>query len=311
MHDAFTPACTRPRDHFLHDPDATMSPLFQATPLSVLDDELTPATDAAPAPGAERPASTLLKALGVFDMFSSAQPTLHVEEVAERLGLGKSTAYRYMQELCECGFLNRLGKGAFSLGSKIIELEKLLRVTDPVLVAGQQVMHAVQAELCVNRGLLLCTPYRDRVMCIHQVGPETLKAGRTTMPLHRGRGTAFPLFKGAGSQSILAWLPMQQVRSLYLQRQDEVAEAGMGTDWKAFLRTLAQVRKSGYARTAGRVNRTLSLGVPILAGDRQPIGSLLLVMADSATEQAQVEPLVARLQAAAAEVAHRVVAAQA
>ncbi|OVZ63874.1 hypothetical protein CDO46_09535 [Pigmentiphaga sp. NML030171] len=257
-------------------------------------------TDATPPPATGE--SAVGRLLTILDLFTADNLQIQVDEVAAWLGVGRSTCYRYLQELSDRGLLAQRGKGRYSLGSRIVELERLLQQSDPLLNAGKSVM-AGMADICDNRALLLCTLYNDRVLCTHQVGSSHIIHEGERMPLYRGRGSAFPLFQGAGSQAILANLAPHQIRALYLAKQAEIAESGLGQDWQEFRSALATIRKQGYVATVGKRNpRILALAVPVRHVDGQVMGSLLLLTAHTEAERAQALALVPRLQAEAARI---------
>jgi DNA-binding IclR family transcriptional regulator len=253
--------------------------------------------DALPSPtDAGSGGSALSRMLDIFDLFSADATIIQIESVAEQLSVGRSTAYRYLQELGERGFLVQRGKGRYALGPRVIELERLLQNSDPLLNAGKIVM-AQLADLCQNRTLLLCTLFKDRVLCTHQVGANDIVYNKEKMPIYRGRGSALPLFQGAGSQAILAYLAPHQIRALYLAKAAEIREAGLGDDWKSFRGALTAIRKQGYAATVGRRNaKVLALAVPVLSVTGQVIGSLLLLSPNTDNEREQVLGFLPRLQ---------------
>lgn len=240
--------------------------------------------------------SALSRMLDIFDLFSPDATVIQIDGVAEHLGVGRSTAYRYLQELGDRGFLVQRGKGRYALGPRVIELERLLQNSDPLLNAGKVVM-ADLADLCQNRTLLLCTLFKDRVLCTHQVGANDIVYNKEKMPIYRGRGSVLPLFQGAGSQAILAYLAPHQIRALYLAKAAEIREAGLGDDWKSFRSALAAIRKQGYAATVGRRNaKVLALAVPVLTVAGQVVGSLLLLSPNTEKERETVLGVVPRLQ---------------
>src|SRR5690606_26590353 len=112
-----------------------------------------------------------------------------------------------------------------------------------------------------------------------------------------GRGSALPLFQGAGSQIILAHLVPHQIRSMYLSRQDEITAAGLGASWKEFRTNLTRIRKQGFVTTVGKLNpRVLALAVPINNYAGQITGSLLLLCNNTNTEREHVLDLIPRLK---------------
>jgi DNA-binding IclR family transcriptional regulator len=245
--------------------------------------------------------SALTRLLQILDMFTLEHPTIHVDEVVAVFAVGQSTSYRYLRELSDAGLVASQGKGFYSLGRRIVELERLLQQSDPLLLAGRPVMDSLH-RYCENRAFLLCTPYNSRVLCVYKVGVDEITRGRKSMLIQRGRGTSFPLFRGAGSQVILAYMPPHQIKSLYLTNSPEIAESGLGTTWKDFRTALGQIRKQGFAQTVGRVNPGMySLAVPIMKTDGKVAGSLLLLGATDSLQQGM--ELVPMMQEKASEIA--------
>src|SRR5207248_431244 len=139
------------------------------------------------------------------------------------------TAYRYLRELANAGLITQAATGVYSLGPRIIELERLLALTDPLYRAGQEVL---QDEHCENSALLLHNLYEDKVLCICKAGPDVLEWGGRRITIRRARGLPFPLFQGAASLALLPYLPAQRVLQTYLRNAPAIAVAGLGTQWE-------------------------------------------------------------------------------
>lgn len=241
--------------------------------------------------------SALARLLQILDLFSLERTTIRVEEVVQAFNIVQSTAYRYLRELCDAGLLAQQGKGVYSLGRRIVELERLLQLSDPLLLAGKDVMDSLLEE-SPNRSFLLCAYYRDGALCVYKVGLDEILHAGTAMKIQRGRGTRLPLFVGAGSHVILAHLPPHQLKSMYLLQAREIAEAGLGQSWTDFRDQLSQIRKRGFAETFGKVNPGMhSLAVPVMRDDGKVIGSVLALGSAApakAEEARQLVPLLLR-----------------
>ncbi len=222
--------------------------------------------------------------LRVLDLFTLEQPALTVDEVIWQLGLVQSTAYRYLKALSDSGLLVSRGKGVYGLGRRVVELERLLQLSDPLLHAGRIAMAGL-SEQHPNRTFLLCALYKDATLCVHQVGPDEIRFQGRRLQILRGRGAVLSLFMGAGSQALLAYLPPRKLASLHQTHATSISEAGLGDSWKEFRSHLAQIRSQGYAETTGRANPGMhSLAVPILRPDGKLAASLLMLGPASPTE---------------------------
>jgi len=231
--------------------------------------------------------TSLGRAIDVLGLFSLGAPLLRVEDVIARLGYTRSTAYRYIGELCETGLLAQRAGGSYSLGPRVVELERLLELTDPLYGAGRTVLQAARHD---DRVLLLQEMYRDdQVMCIYKQGPDELEHGGQRITIKRARGLPFPLFRGAASLALLAWQSAPRIRQVYQSSSAEIARVGLGDTWEAFRAALGAIRRRGYAVSRGQLAPVVvGVAVPIvLAEEKRVIGSLAQVMAQAQLESAQ------------------------
>jgi DNA-binding IclR family transcriptional regulator len=247
--------------------------------------------------------STATKLLQILALYTPERPIVRLDEVKAIFRLGQSTAYRYMRELSAAGLVAPLGKGAYSLGRRIVELERVLQLSDPLLLAGKPVMNDLSHH-AENRAFVLCTLHNDRVLSVHMTGPNEIELDAGPIEIWRGRGTTFSLFTGAGSQVILAFMPPHQIKSIYLKCAKEIETEGLGATWRDFRSALTIIRKQGYARTIRGASPGLcSVGVPILDDQNRVAGSLLMLSAATKMELDKSDELVAFLKIKADEIA--------
>jgi DNA-binding IclR family transcriptional regulator len=163
-------------------------------------------------------------------------------------------------------------------------------------------MPALASEV-PNSIVLLCGLYGEKVLCTHRNGAETILAGGRRVSILRARGVPLPLFQGAASLAILAFLPLHRARTLYLARAAEIAAAGLGADWASFRAAMSGFRKQGHVTTLGRYHRDLAaVAVPVRSKNgAQVLGSLTRIMAR--TEFADGDALAGAMQAAATLIA--------
>ncbi|HEX6980856.1 MAG TPA: IclR family transcriptional regulator [Alphaproteobacteria bacterium] len=229
------------------------------------------------------------KLLFILRLFSAEQPLWTVEQAAPVLNVSLSTAYRYFRSLVKAGLLDPVGgSGRYALGPAIIELDRNIRLSDPVLRAALPTMQWLVAQIDRAGSLLLCRLYQDKVMCIHQQhatdGPHRISYER---------GLPLPMFRGAASKAILAHLPPRHLRRLYDAHPAQIAEAGLGASWDEFKDRLRTIRRNGLCISRGELTPgTTGLSVPLFSPQRQVLGSLSI-----AHRGAMDEPSAARIGA--------------
>ena len=237
--------------------------------------------------------TSLARMLSVLDTFTERAPIWTVDGIAAARGYTRATAYRYVGELCAAGLLTRVAQGAYALGPRIIELDRQIQRSDPLLHVADQVM---QGLLHPGRGqvVLLCSLFRDEVLCVHQVGRDK------TLALSYARGRPMPLFRGATSKVILACLPERRLTRLFVDHHEEIRKAGLGRKREEFLASLKAIRRSGYSITRGEVDAgVVGLAAPVFGGERSVLGSLSIVYSKGRFPERRADRTIARLKHAA------------
>lgn len=214
----------------------------------------------------------------MFDFLSVERPLLRIEDIAATGRYTRSTAYRYLKQLCDAGFLAPAHGGTYSLGPRIVELERLLKLTDPLYKIGAEVLGGMRRDDCV---FLVCNLYRDKVLCVHHEGPEVLHLDARPIAVQRSRGVPYPLFQGSGSLALLAHLSPHRIQQIYLKSAPEIARFGLGRTWDEFRLKLRGVRRNGYSTSVGQITPGLvGIAVPIhLPGEKRVVGSLTKIFA--------------------------------
>ncbi|MEP6720159.1 MAG: IclR family transcriptional regulator [Variovorax sp.] len=218
-----------------------------------------------------RPGSSLARMLNALALFSVETPALTVDEIAARLGVPKSTGYRYIQELCKVGLLVRLDR-SITLGPRIIALDRCIRESDPTLRASLPPLR----QLAEQTGLevFISKLYGHSIITVHTESTEYPQV------LRYGRGRPIPVPRGASSKALVAFLPAARLRRLHQELHDLQAEGV--PDWEAFYEEAQQIRRAGFCRTSGELNsgRT-GIAAPIFGRGKLVVASITALGSDS------------------------------
>jgi len=244
------------------------------------------------------PGSSSTRMLHVLDFFTLEKPVWTVEELQDALSSSRATTYRYVKALVDAGLLAPATEGAYVLGSRIIELDRQIRLSDPLLAAARQVMEQVSAETGAN--LMLCSFYGEKVMCIDREWVDT------SFQSSFERGRPMPLFKGATAKMILAYLPPYHQRNILLHNAREIAEVGLGETWEEFRENMKALRREVGHVSYGEVDPTLiGIGAGILLETGEVVGSISFIAKRADTGPERIEMLRERIARAAGEIADR------
>ena len=213
--------------------------------------------------------NSLRRMLAILKLIRPDQPTVDIAQICAQLAYAPATAYRYVRELADVGLLVRL-PGGYALGPRIIELDLLIRETDPLLHRSQDLVLQLAAQTGLS--VLLSELYEDTVISIHQ------EFGLDPQALNFGRGRPMPLFRSATSRVILAHLPSRRLRRVYEQVSGTPDLHAMGDDWTAFSRVMASIRKQGWCLSRGELDPgKTGLAAPIFDDKQRVMGSVTLV----------------------------------
>jgi DNA-binding IclR family transcriptional regulator len=238
----------------------------------------------------------LIQLLGLF---STTQPVLTPARAMAALDASRASVYRYLRQLEAAGFVERVPERGYVLGPAIVELDRQIRITDPLLEAADGLIDKLSAE--TGGTVLLCRFHGNKVLCIEQaVGPQA----PASISYERGRG--MPLYRGATSRIILAFLRRPVLESLWQRYRKEMVKAGLPGSFEALCAALAPLREARYCETAGEVDRDArGFATPILDGARV-LGSLSVVLPASTLKPSQHARIVSLLMTAGAQIEARV-----
>jgi DNA-binding IclR family transcriptional regulator len=238
------------------------------------------------------------KALGVLSLFSAERPLLSPERAARRMGVSLATSYRYFNTLVGAGLLERMQRNRYVLGPAIVELDRQIRAADPVLKLAQPVMVRLLRHVREPAAVLLCRYYRQKVMCMHE---ETNRAGEPVSSY--ARGARRPMFRGATSKAILAFLPPRILAGLWDAHRRDICAAGLGPRFEDFKAAMRAVRHGGACISVSEVDpgRT-GIAAPIFDANSRVVGSLSIVLHSARADARKLARLREAVIAAAREI---------
>lgn len=236
--------------------------------------------------------------LAVLKLFSAQKPEWTVEEASAALGVTVSTTYRYFKSLTEAGLIVPVSAAGFGLGPAIIEYDRLIQMSDPMLHAAIPVMVELIKHVPSASTVLLARLYGDRAMCVHQVVGPSPQA-----PPSFERGRPMPILQGATSKIILAHMGSRALRKLYERDAKDVAKAGLGASWEEFKGALSKMRRAGYCVARGEVDSgKVGVAAPIFGLNKTILGSLTFAVAASALDERIINRLITIVSGGAREI---------
>lgn len=247
--------------------------------------------------------ASLAKMLSILELFTETEPVWSTAAILEALETSRSTGYRYIKTLHEAGLLNAVQSGQYTLGPRIIEMDLQMRLTDPLLLASHGVLEDLVDK--IGHSALLCTAFRDSVLCVGECRAPQSPANRFS------RGQRRPLFQGAISKVILAHLPHHRLKAIYPRQRIEIENAGLGDTWSTFRANLGKIKRDGYALTVGEFNPGVyGVAAPILTDQKTALGSVGVAWDENERRDVDVEHAVLAIKQAATTISERLLVKQ-
>lgn len=235
------------------------------------------------------------KMLALLDAFSVEAPVWATEDLIARSGLPPSTCYRYLKSLHQAGLLARVGSGSYVVGPRVLAMDRISRLSDPVYSVGSPVIRALSQR--TGFSALLSVLYSDSVMCVQQEATDDAPQGLF------GRGQQRPLVAGATANIILAHLPVHQLRSVFNKHLERIAQAGLGHDWDSLRANLKTIRQQGFSLSLGEYRAGIAgLAAPLFNRDGEVLGSIALATSTRSRRIKEFKALAPAVMEAAAEI---------
>lgn len=191
---------------------------------------------------------TLARALDILFALAGTGTQLTVSEIAQKVAIPESTAYRLLQTLEKNGIIERKGKGKIGLGLKILDLARCLyqEIDRELFIVARQVME----ELTEKTGETSALMVRSGLNAICILSVESKRLIRFSIE----NGRVLPLHLSASGKAILAFEDPAIIEYVMSDVKD-----------KEFLHTeLTRIKQQGYSITIAELdNEVVGVGVPI------------------------------------------------
>lgn len=242
--------------------------------------------------------------LRILGAFSLERPVITPEWLMQELGVSRASIYRDLGQLASAGLLERVADRGYVLGPMVVELDRQIRLADPLLEAAEELLGPLADE--TGGTILLCRFHGHKVMCLHQAKPvRAQNAGQGGLTVSYERGRAMPLYRGATSKIILACLPQPQLKQLWAAERQTLVAAGLPDDFAQLGKVLRGIRDTGYCVTEGEVDpEAVGFAMPLRDGEHL-LGSLSIVMKAALLSPALRKSTLTRLQSTAGRIEGR------
>lgn len=241
--------------------------------------------------------STADRALDILQLFSDDKLVWSGGQIAEQIGVARSTGYRYLKGLVISGFLEECD-GGFRLGPQVFELARLARKG----MGLPEVARPVMRELAdaVGETVLLTRRSGSAVVCLEL--EETAHPVRISYE----RGHVLPINAGAAAQVLLAWASDQEVADLLAATPLRRFTARTLTGKRELHARLREIRANGYAISHGELDENiLGVAAPIRQLDGTVAAAVSVAALRFRIPDADVPRIIEAVRSAADQISER------
>ncbi len=202
--------------------------------------------------------------------------------LAKSLGLTRSTTYRLLSALVRAGYLKHEPRGGYRLGPQLIRLG--FKAYSQLHLPTVARPHLEMLRDLTSETVHLAVLEGSEVVYIDKV------AGSRELQLASQIGSRFPAQSTALGKAILAWLPEEQVRSIFvpgLKRTERTI-----ADWTSFSEELRKTRERGYALDLEENEPGVRcVAAPIWGAKGEPVAAVSISTATIYLDENRIAPV--------------------
>jgi IclR family pca regulon transcriptional regulator len=241
-----------------------------AAPAADEDDVSTPPW-ALPILRGPRYSQSLERGLAILGCFTSEHPVLGIADIADELGMSRSTTHRYVTTLLALGYLEQGRSRKYRLG---------LRVTDLGMSALNSTglrehVHPFLEELRERSGYTVGLAVLDGTEILYVDRARSWRRAERETDLGLYPGSRMPAYCTAMGKVLLAYLPNDVQRDLVAQLELERNSPSTITSKQALRAELEQIREDGYAVNDQELRPGLqAIAVPVRDESREVVAAV-------------------------------------
>ncbi len=181
--------------------------------------------------------------MAILTCFSGVRPVLGIADIADELGMSRSTTHRYVITLLALGYLEQGASRKYRLGLKVTDLGMAALNSTGLREHAHEYLEELRqrTSYTTNLGVLdgVDVLYVDRV--------RSFRRDQGRIDLGLAPGSRLPAYATAMGKLLLAYLPEVEQRELVGEMRLTKQGPNTITSKKALLSELLEIREEGFA----------------------------------------------------------------
>ncbi|MCM3714429.1 IclR family transcriptional regulator [Halalkalibacter oceani] len=202
---------------------------------------------------------SIKKALEILNLFNLETRELTVTQISNLLHIPQSSVYRYIRILKENRYVFETERNSYKIGFKLLELGNLARIDNEIISIANPIMKQLTDEtketsvLVIHSGL--------NAVCL-----EDVTSSHHLIKVSSVSGKVIPLFAGASSKAILAYMGSETINKLYKHGFIKKFTPHTIVDKEELIKEMKKVRENGYAVSDSELDEGVyTYAVPIFS----------------------------------------------
>lgn len=195
---------------------------------------------------------SLEKGLRIIEVFQAVRSELTLSDVAERVGITRAAARRYLLTLVQLGYATQEGRH-FTLSPKVLILSRSQLGGNPILGAVQSILETIAGKTRESASAAVLNS-SEIILVARAQSPRPFSANVVI-------GTCLPAFRTAMGKVLLSELPETIVRRLISSSSNS---SNSKIDPEHSVADIRRAKTQGYATSIGELETGLSsIAVPL------------------------------------------------
>jgi IclR family transcriptional regulator, pca regulon regulatory protein len=217
---------------------------------------------------------SLERGLAILGCFTAERPVLGIADIADELGMSRSTTHRYVITLVALGYLEQGASRKYRLGLKVTDLGMAALNSTSLREHARPYLQELRQRTSYTSSV--CVLDGPEVLCVDLA--HTFRRGRHEVESEIKPGSRLPAYCTSTGKLLLANLPEPELRDVIAEIKPTKRGPNTITAKKALRDELDQVREAGFAVADEELAPKLySIAAPIRNDSRDVVAGVNLV----------------------------------
>jgi IclR family transcriptional regulator, pca regulon regulatory protein len=216
---------------------------------------------------------SLERGLAILGCFTAERPVLGISDIAEQLGISRTSIHRYAITLRALGYLEQAPSRKYRLGLRVTDLGLSVVNATPLREHSHHYLEDLRRDTSYTVSLAML----DGTDILYVDRARSFRSGQANIDLGIGLGSRLPAYCTSAGKVLLAYLPDHE-RDMRVSELQLARRAPNTITSKSALRAeLEQVREEGFAVNDEELAEELiSVAVPVRDSSGEVIAALNL-----------------------------------